>query len=347
MFGGQKFYERAEVKNVMAYLKLLVNPNDAESFYRIVNFPKRGIGDGALEKLKATSFGGSLMNAVLMLPDSATGVLAKFVPFKNIMQDLLAKKDEMGLYEFAEYVVEKSQIKSGYASNTEEDYNRLLNIDELLKNIKIFEKENQDKTLVDYLQSVSLTTDIDSYNQDDNNVALATVHSVKGLEFKVVFVVGLEERYFPLIRQSSDESDMEEERRLMYVAVTRAREKLYLSCAKTRYMYGKQNFGQVSRFLTELGYEAKPKSVEEPQISPNKNIFGNSYNGSLNSYMTTNLQQSRVGAGDYVVGDRVFHTKFGIGYITNLHSATNTATIDFDGFGKKTLSLDFAPIKKM
>lgn len=112
-------------------------------------------------------------------------------------------------------------------------------------------------------------------------------------------------------------------------------------------MYGKQNYGQVSRFLTELGYDAKPKNVEESQGMQMSATFSTNFSGSLNSYMTTNLQQSKAGAGDYVVGDRVFHTKFGIGYITNLQVATNTATIDFDGFGKKTLSLDFAPIKKM
>ena len=344
MFGGQKFYERAEIKNVMAYLKLLVNPNDNESFYRIINFPKRGIGDGAIAKLKQTSFGVNLLDSVLMLPDSTTGVLSKFVPFKILMNDLNKNLNEMGLFDFAKYVVDKTQILSAYAGDSEEDYNRKLNINELLQNIRQFEYENSDKTLADFLQTVSLTTDIDSYNQDDNNVALATVHSVKGLEFKVVFVVGLEERYFPLIRQNSSDEDMEEERRLMYVAITRAKEKLYLTCTKSRFMYGKQNFSQVSRFLKELGYEY---SSQKTDVAEGVRFAENSpkVSGSLNTFM--NFQTSKKSTtNDYIVGDRVFHTKFGIGYITNLQPATNTATINFDNFGTKTLSLDFAPIKK-
>ena len=344
MFGGQKFYERAEIKNVMAYLKLLINPNDNESFHRIVNFPKRGIGDGAIAKLKQTSFGASLLESVLMLPDSTTGVLSKFIPFKFLINDLMKNINDMGLYEFVSYVVDKAQILTAYAGDTEEDYNRKLNINELLQNIRQFEYENSGKTLVDFLQTVSLTTDIDSYNQDDDNVALATVHSVKGLEFKVVFVVGLEERYFPLIRQDSNEEDMEEERRLMYVAITRAKEKLYLSCTKTRYMYGKQNFSQVSRFIKELGYEYTPKTETNfAQITENTTKI----TSSINSFVSFNTTAKKSVAGDYVVGDRVFHTKFGVGYITSLNTTTNTASISFDNFGVKTLSLDFAPIKKM
>ena len=347
MFGGQKFYERAEIKNVMAYLKLLINPNDSESFYRIINFPKRGIGDGAIAKLKETSLGTNLLDTVLALSDSTTGTLAKFVPFKHLMQQLIENKDEMSLFDFVNFVVDKAQIKEAYSSDTEEDYNRKLNISEFLQNIKQFESENPDKTLVDFLQTVSLTTDIDSYSQNDDNVALATVHSVKGLEFKVVFIVGLEERYFPIIRQDSLDEDIEEERRLMYVAVTRAKEKLFLTCSKTRYMYGKQNFSQVSRFVKELGYETSSLNSDVDNFDGRKSSFEKQFGGSLNSFMHKDLQPSKSFAEDYMVGDKVFHTKFGVGYIIKLQTETNTATINFDSFGIKTLSLEFAPIKKM
>ena len=125
--------------------------------------------------------------------------------------------------------------------------NRRLNINELLQNIKSYEDDNPEKSFVDFLQMVSLVNDIDSYDEENNSVTLATVHSVKGLEFKVVFIIGLEEKYFPIIRLDSTELDMEEERRLMYVAITRAKERLFLTCSKFRFMYGKESMSQVSR----------------------------------------------------------------------------------------------------
>ena len=343
IFGGQKFYERAEIKNVMAYFKLLVNPRDEESFYRIVNFPKRGIGDGTIEKLRERSFGLGLFETVLSLGDAETGTLAKFLPFKNLMQDFLQKMNELELFDFAKYVVEKANILAEYTNETDDEINRKLNIGELLQNIKNFADDNPQKTLVDFLQLVSLSTDIDSFEDEDNRVTLATVHSVKGLEFKVVFVIGLEEKYFPIMRLNSDEDDIEEERRLMYVAITRAKERLYLTCAKKRYMYGKENYSQISRFLKELGFEHDYNSFEQNDTTyhsePRKN-FG----GSLNSFMHKSTQPKTI---DYQVGDRVFHSSFGVGYISSIDKITRTAKIDFDSFGNKVLSIDFAPIKKI
>ena len=354
VFGGLKFYERAEIKNVMAYLKLLVNPFDEESFLRIVNFPKRGIGDGAIEKLRQASFGTSLFDAVLTLNDNEVGTLAKFLPFKNLMLDFLQKKDELELFDFAQYVVDNTKILAEYADDTDEDINRKLNIGQLLQNIKNYADDNPEKTLIDFLQTVSLSTDIDEYRDTDNSVALATVHSVKGLEFKVVFVVGLEEKYFPIIRFDDTENEMEEERRLMYVAITRAKERLYLTCSRSRYMYGKQSFSYVSRFLKELGYESSPKQ-KEINFDDNANNYenyGNNYSykktnfgGSLNSFMHKNITETKTQ--DFVVGDRVFHPNFGVGYVIFVDAQTKTIKIDFDNFGNKTLSLSFAPIKKL
>lgn len=349
VFGGQKFYERAEIKNVMAYLKLMINPNDEESFLRIINFPKRGIGDGTIAKLRALS-STSLFDAVLngdLLQDKA---LQKVEPFKELMQDLIKKRDELELYDFVCYVVDKAGIKNAYSGETEEDYNRKLNISELLQNVKQYADENSGKTLVDFLQTVSLTTDIDSYEKDGNYVSLATVHSVKGLEFKVVFIVGLEERYFPIVRcDESSESEMEEERRLMYVAITRARERLYLTCSRSRYMYGRQQFSTVSRFLKELGYEVSQNREDQSAEKYTERTYEHTrkpvFTSSINNFMHTNEKAKK--EFDFVPGDRVFHTKFGIGYIVTFDSSTNTAKINFDNFGNKTLSLDFAPVKKI
>ena len=353
IFGGLKFYERAEIKNVMAYLKLLINPYDEESFLRVINFPKRGIGDGAIEKLKTTTFEASLFHAVMALSENEGGVLAKFLPFKHLMADFLQKMNEMPLNEFARYVVDESKILSEYNDDTDESYNRKLNISELLHNISNFVSENPDKTLVDFLHMVSLSTDIDNYEEKENSVTLATVHSVKGLEFKVVFIVGLEEKYFPIIRLDDSENDMEEERRLMYVAITRAKERLYLTCSRSRYMYGKQNFSMASRFLQELGYETKKESStmfdnESPLTSsyqPANNYQHKSFGESINGFMHKS-KVATIGP-DFEVGDRVMHPNFGAGYVISVEKSTKTIKIDFDNFGNKTLSLGIAPIKKI
>ena len=348
VFGGVKFFERAEIKNVMAYLRLVVNKQDEESFYRVINFPKRGIGDGAIMQLKASTFESNMIDAVNTIDENTSGTLAKFLPFKHLMQDFKQKSTELPLYEFVCYVVREARILEQYTNETDEEYNRKLNIGEFLHNVKNYAEENPDKTLVDYLQTISLSTDIDGYEENEQSVALATVHSVKGLEFKVIFVVGLEEKYFPIIRVEDDNSDIEEERRLMYVAITRAKERLYLSCARSRYMYGKQGFSRVSRFVKELGFE---QIYENKDTDTQENRYMNSryqhtnFGGSLNNYMHSNLQKSSKES--YIVGDRVFHSKFGVGYVVLLDEKTNTATIDFDNFGNKILSLDFAPIKKM
>ena len=367
IFGGLKFYERAEVKNVMSYFKLLVNPYDEESFLRIVNFPKRGIGDGAIQRLKDASFGQSLYETVLNLSDMETGVLSKFLPFKNLMKDFAEKLKELSIYDFAKYVVSESNILSEYNTDSDEDTNRKLNINELLQNIKNYQEENPTKTLVDFLQMVSLSNDIDSYEEENNSVTLATVHSVKGLEFKVVFIIGLEEKFFPIIRLDSTDLDMEEERRLMYVAITRAKERLYLTCSKSRYMYGKQSFSQVSRFLRELGYENNSQynngyntgydfdnaEYNDTGVSNYNSAFNDTnyqyksyknFGTSLNNYMHKTTSKKPI---DFVIGDRVFHSNYGVGFVVGLDAATRTAKIDFERFGNKTLSIDFAPLKKL
>ena len=365
IFGGLKFYERAEIKNVLAYLKLLVNPNDEEALLRIVNFPKRGIGDGAIEKLRTQSYGRNLFETILTLQDEEKGTVSKFLPFKHLMQNFIKKSKELQLFDLVKYVIDEAKIMEEYTNETDEEINKKMNISELLHNIKNFADDNPDKTLSDFLQTVALSTDIDEYEQTNNTVLLATVHSVKGLEFKVVFVVGLEERFFPILRLDSGEDEMEEERRLMYVAITRAMERLYLTCSKSRFMYGKQNFSTVSRFVKELGYEIEKRNnyfadydnygTENDEYQENNgfkqsNRFAqnyhktNSFNGSINSFMHKNTQKT---SNSFVVGDRVFHTRFGVGYIASIDAQTKTAKIDFENFGNKVLSLDFAPLKKL
>lgn len=350
IFGGQKFYDRAEIKNILAYLKLLVNPRDDESFKRIINFPKRGIGDSALEELKVECGGYNFLDYVYSLQNDCDKKLKKFLDFKNLMNDFKTQQNNLGLTEFVNYIVEKLELEIVYNTDKEEDKNRILNINEFINSISQFEKENVGATLVDYLQSVSLITDLDTYNEDDNNVILSTVHASKGLEFKVVFIVALEEKYFPIIREDSTAESMEEERRLMYVAITRAEERLYLTNASSRFMYGRTNYTMPSRFLSELGFVGKARDSQSDykQINDNNSHLYSSYNYGNNT--NTAIKPSLLKENKDMsinVGDKVSHAKFGIGTAVSVDRSTDMIVIDFPGYGNKILSMKFAPISKV
>ncbi len=360
VFGGLKFYDRAEIKNMLAYLKLIVNPQDNESFNRVINFPKRNIGEVAIGKLMSFSMGQSLMNTLYSLNemDFLDKTLAKFRSFRDIMLDFKQKAQEMCVSELVEYIIKKLDLESVYATGKEEDENRFYNLSELVSSIEQFEKDNEGITLEEYLQNVSLISDIDTFDDANNSVTLATVHSAKGLEFKVVFVVGLEERYFPIIRDYANTDDMEEERRLMYVAVTRAMERLYLTSASNRYMYGKSNFTMPSRFLGEMGFGKTQKSEDSYAISSRGGYIGG---GSFSSYgsnspkpmlysyskpsgVSTLKQNTDL---DYKAGDIVEHNKFGRGVVVSYQKSSDILTINFEGIGNKILSAKFASLKKV
>lgn len=351
VFGGLKFYDRQEIKNLLAYLKLLINPYDDESFYRIINFPKRGIGDGAINDLKTYCGGYNMLSAVVNLNENTDKKLKKFLPFKDLIVDFKKKQQELNLTEFVQYVIDKLELEKVYDTEKEEDKNRILNLNEFVLAVNQFEKSNEGATLVDYLQSVSLISDLDTYDDQDNTLTLATVHSSKGLEFKVVFIVGLEEKYFPIIREDTSLDSMEEERRLMYVAITRAQERLYLSNAQSRFMYGRTNYSIPSRFLKELDV-IKPKT--QNAISSGYNYENNlTKNTSMNystkqNYSTSNISSlTQNPVQDFKIGDRARHNKFGVGKVISVDKSTDMIMIDFDGFGRKVLSMKFAPISKV
>lgn len=360
VFGGLKFYDRTEIKSMLAYLKLIVNPQDNESFNRVINFPKRNIGEVAVNKLLAYSMGQSLMNTIYSLNemDYIDKTLNKFKPFKQLMLDFKQKSQEMKVSELVEYIIKTLDLEHVYATGKEEDENRFYNLSELVSSIEQFEKDNDDISLEEYLQNVSLIADIDTYDDANNTVTLATVHSAKGLEFKVVFVVGLEERYFPIIRDYADTSEMEEERRLMYVAVTRAMERLYLTSASNRYMYGKTNFTLPSRFLGEMGFGKKSETTENYSYNSQNSTFGggNSYSTyQPKSMISSYTKSSSTGVSslkantdlNYKAGDIVEHSKFGRGTVVSYQKSSDILTINFEGFGNKILSAKFASLKKV
>ena len=358
MYNGFKFFERAEIKNVLAYLTAIVNPNDDISFSRIINFPKRGIGDTSIEKLDeiAIKNGTSLKDAVMnyeqeILPKALKD---KLKGLKDLLFDLEKNIDQMGMYDFFTYMLEKSNILKSFDLDNEQDYERFLNVNSLVNSVKEFEENNPDATILDYLESVTLSTAMDS--DDGNGVVIATVHGAKGLEFDTVFVVGCEEKIFPISRDDSE--DLEEERRLMYVAITRAKNDLILTSSSSRFMYGKREYCVKSRFLYELDL------VKDRQINSKYNSYNNNYKysnngGNMNTLQSNNnqsfnytfnkdtIEKKTIDFSKVKLGAKVVHPKFGEGEIVEItpNSSNHCVKIKFDVVGEKMLSLDYAPIE--
>ncbi len=257
IYGGQRFYDRKEVKDLIAYMRALVNPDDDVSVRRIINEPKRGIGDTTIEKLLvyAEENGMSLMAAVLDCENSGLSAAAanKVKVFSDLMLALTEAMYTLPITEFTAALIEQTgYVKALEASRTEENQSRIENIRELEGAVSEYQKLNPEGEMTDFLENVALITDIDNLNQTSGAVTLMTLHSAKGLEFDAVFLVGMEEGVFPLTRAMFDETALEEERRLAYVGITRAKKKLYLSHAHTRMLYNARNANQLSRFVSEI-----------------------------------------------------------------------------------------------
>ena len=252
-----KFFERMEIKNVLAYLTMIVNPRDNSSILRIINFPKRGIGQATIDKLTSMAEESrvslvELIENYRMLDISPT-IKNKIAELGDLITDLKNAYETKELYDFVQYVVEKTEIKNVFNTDSEEDIDRIMNIDQLLQSVKSYEHLNDDANLIDYLESVTLQSTLDDEDDNELSVSISTVHASKGLEFDYVFIIGLEEGKFPLSRAMDSMEELEEERRLMYVAVTRAKKKLYITRAKQRFMYGRTEYQSPSRFVKEMG----------------------------------------------------------------------------------------------
>lgn len=349
LFGGNKFFDRVEIKNILSYLKLITNPYDTTSFSRIVNYPKRKIGEASINTILSLStfHNTTPYNLILNSEEYLLGeaLEKKIKPFKDFIIKLNEYYKTLSPYDFIVKLIELIDFKSIYSTSLEEDLSRLLNVDNFVVMAQNYFKNNPKSTISEYLQSMTLISDIDGYNDDDNNVVLATVHSVKGLEFKVVFVVALEEKIFPIIRSMSTSNDIEEERRIMFVAVTRAKEKLFLSYARSRFMYGKRDYSLPSRFLYEVE-ELENKIVNSVNISTpfveekRKFTLPKTFETSKEKKQNENLEKI------YKVGTVVSHTKFGRGVIESNFgiAVTKCVRINFDSVGVKTLSVEYAPI---
>ena len=344
--GGLRFYDRREIKDVIAYLAAVNNPKDDVNMSRIVNVPKRGIGDTTVDKLRA--FAGEngmslfdLMENLEDYPELKIRAHKNIREFVNLIHLLQNKAAEIGLAALVEAIL----FESGYADelnreDTVESRTRLENVEEFISAAAEFEEANPDQSLTDFLGNLSLISDKNELDDESHAVKLMTIHGAKGLEFPVVFVVGLEERLFPTSRSYDDEESMEEERRLMSVAVTRAEEKLFLSSAKSRTLYGKRNGAVRSRFVEEI--EDKISVHEEESRKKDLKSRHKIYTGAA-----MDSKPAKEVAGEMPelhLGDTIVHKKWGEGMIVQLKG--DEGVISFEGKGLKTLNLKVAPIRK-
>ena len=374
IIGGLKFYERKEIKDIISYLRLIQNPSDNLSLKRIINEPKRGIGKTSLDKIEEISNNTGVSMYEIIEHAEQYGLNRVFLnsrEFVNCIEELRAKKDDMKISE----LIKETLKKSGYTKaleneNTIEAENRIENLDEFLTVAIEFEEESADNKLSDFLEGITLSSDIDNMEETEDTVTLMTLHSAKGLEFPVVFLVGMEEGIFPGYKSISEPKELEEERRLCYVGITRAKENLFLTCSKQRTIFGSTSCNQVSRFLKEIPSELLDGYDQALGEKQEKNIFGDSKyswtygskdNGSIKTYkidkkepavaasssasnngfmfrtaesflnsLNKKSSGNDIDLSKYQSGVRIFHKKFGEGTISNVEPEGDDLKVDIN-----------------
>ncbi len=369
VYGGFRFFERKEIKDVLSYLKIINNRFDDEAFIRCIGTPKRGIGEKTLSELRefAVGNGRSMFDALELLDLSGiTGAAkTKLFNFKLLLESFREYSNKNSVSSLIDHVLKSTDFLSQFEEKTEENISKLYNISELKNSAESFERDNFGATLSEYLSSITLSSDTDEIKQDDA-VTVATIHSVKGLEFKCVFVAGLDEKVLPVARNSGNDDDLEEERRLMYVAVTRAKERLFLTRASSRYMYGRREFMTQSRFLKEGREVLFPeiKSSEYQKTNAYKNVgfidksddgigapsqSGGYSSGYAKSFLNQNKPKTNLSVqyGKYKSGVKVKHAKFGEGTVIMVKGEGENIVVDvaFKGVGIKSLSVKYAPME--
>jgi len=357
--GGIRFYERKEIKDILAYLRLVSNPDDDISFLRIVNVPKRGIGDASLEKLVAAAAaeGVSLYRMIGRLQEA--GLPARASQALREFGELIGNLHDMANYLSVTELTEEVLARTGYReellrAGTIESESRLENIDEFLSVTLDFEKKNEDKSLLAFLTDMALIADIDALDENEedpqNAVVLMTLHSAKGLEFPAVFIIGMEEGVFPHSRALMDEEELEEERRLAYVGITRAEKMLYLCSARMRTLFGRTAFSQPSRFLEEIPDELKEAAGAAARSAFGwGGGFGGAGFGSGAAAGGKPVAAGRGSAAEFRAGDKVVHSKWGVGTVVAVKGEGNDAELQIAfpaPIGIKRLLAQFAPITK-
>lgn len=367
VFGGLSFYQRKEVKDLIAYLRLAVNQNDEEALRRVINYPKRGIGKSTVDKIgeMANATNESMWDSLPKVQASkrAKNSIAEFV---TMVKSFANKTDTLNAYELATYVAKRSKLMDVLKADTSiEGMNRLENVNSLLDGIKTFVEEDTavdvatvpDKSLASYLQNIALLTDFDTKNTDGDFITLMSVHSAKGLEYKSVFVVGLEEKLFPSFMSLDTQDGIDEERRLFYVAITRAEQLLTLSYANSRYKFGQMRYNQVSRFLDEISIQHL-ESTSSIRSKPNiESAAGAKVIGNFNRKTTTQDTGLMVDpktfkpnpSSEIQAGMKVLHLKFGEGRVISIDggAGNRVATIFFKNIEnpQRRIMLKFAKLQ--
>jgi DNA helicase-2/ATP-dependent DNA helicase PcrA len=354
--GGVKFYQRKEIKDVLAYFKILVNHRDDESMIRILKL-RMGIGEQTVEKLKKLSADNnrSICETLLFMLDDRGGqqkrqtrIEAELLRLADMIKKYSEVKEELSPGELARSIVDEMGIIREFRNEgTEESMDRMYNVQELLSGISEYTDKNEDTSLEGFLQEVSLVTDIDTYDDQKNAVTLMTTHSSKGLEFPVVFITGLEDGIFPLMSSMQSYEEMEEERRLFYVAITRAMQKLYMTYALQRYRFGSMSYQLMSRFLKEIdtgalnynkrsGAKLKQKIVQHEGSSIRYEYYEEKDNDVLEEMFGEDNSIKK--------GSIVFHNNFGKGRVIELSGRGDSrkAQIQFDKVGLKNIILKYA-----
>ncbi len=387
IIGGLKFYERKEIKDIIAYLRLIFNTSDNLSLKRIINEPKRGIGKTSLDNIQDISDKtGKSMYEIIKYAEQyeLNRVKANSIQFVEVIEELRKQVNQIPISELIKLTLNKTgYVKALENENTIEAESRIQNLEEFLTVAIEFEEQMAENTLAEFLESISLTSDIDNMEESEDTVTLMTLHSAKGLEFPVVFLVGMEEGIFPGYKSIGEIKELEEERRLFYVGITRAMQYLYLTCAKRRTIFGSTSYNQMSRFLKEIpkdlldGYEEIDNEDNNSFKDSNYGWeYGTNYAGKVKTYKFDNVEKipevkEKVGAFQfrtaesflnslnkkasgrqvditkYKEGQRIYHKKFGEGTINKIEQEGEDYKLDiqFDKVGHKRLMAKFAELE--
>lgn len=375
LIGGLKFYDRKEIKDILGYLKLINNPLDDISLQRIINVPKRSIGDTTVAKVQEVANNNeeplySTLLDVEYVPGIAARTITAINKFTSLINGFIRRKDEMEVSELIEAILEETGYLNELKNSKDiEDQSRIENLKELVSAAVDFQHSSEETSLSDFLETVTLFSDIDNFDENADSVVLMTLHSAKGLEFPVVFMVGMENGIFPGMSSLNDEGEMQESRRLCYVGITRAKEKLYMTSAEVRRVFGRTVAYSQSDFLNEVPGNLKEyvnaktlsqKFNSAPAPGSVNNIFGSSgprpvgaaaqaYN--LNSVAATTSKASgkQLTSAEATLGRKVRHSKFGVGTIVSISKDGSDVklTIAFDTQGIKSFMLGVAPLEVM
>jgi DNA helicase-2/ATP-dependent DNA helicase PcrA len=368
VFGGQSFYQRKEIKDLIAYLRLAVNPNDEEALRRVINFPKRGIGASTVEKISALAGATDrsmweCMNEV----EASTRAKKSLGDFKLMVKVFIEKAKTANAFELASYIAKQTTLLDLLKKDTTiEGMGRVENVNAMLDGIKDFVEndevidgvEDTDKSLAAYLQNIALLTDLDDKTDEGEFVTLMSIHSAKGLEFKSIFVVGLEEKLFPSFMSMDTMEGLDEERRLFYVAITRAEQFLTLTYANSRYRYGKMQYNEASRFLDEITPErmeatfSLKRKMETAssgaKVMGNFKPIGKAANTTLHADPATFKANN---SDDIQAGMKILHLKFGEGKVISIDggAGNRVATIFFKGIEnpQRRIMLKYAKLQIM